>query len=392
MQRMGLTNVGLQAYHRALCRPHSIRVMVSLCDLEENPLESITPVIVDGQVTYDVDAEVTRMLSLQLLDPHHDLNIDTRRPTDGALFLDRIVKVYYSIWVEELHRRVTCQVFTGVPWNLSRSGPLVTIEAHGKERLALRAAWRTFHRAKGANTAQTIRALLRERAGEDRFGGAFDTHNGRLGRPFNVARSQITWDRARKLANAIDRQLYYPGNGRCTLRKLPDKPLLTLSADPASVDNPAHMMAIVEDIVPDTNVEDFVNAVLVKGKKKTDPVVVKLDDRHPLSAQRLARNGVPGVIGVFEENSQLNTRAKQRRRGANLLDRRGQTTVNVSYGTLPLPHLEENDPVRVITPDGVAFTHRMRQWALPLATEGAPPMTVGYTRRLTPARRRIRRR
>lgn len=381
MDRMGLTTAQLQAYHRALCAPHSVRIMVSLCDLDEKPREAITPVVLSGQVTYDVTSEVSRMLSMQFLDPRHQLNVDTEQPSDGALFLDRIVKVYYSVWVEQLGRHVTCQVFTGVPWKLTREGALVTVEAHGKERFALRPTWRAFHRAKGDNTVQVLEEYLRNRAGETRF--AFPKVPANLGRPFTVGRQEIMWERAQKLAQSVNRQLFYDGRGRCVLRRAPERPVLAFRAGPGG--------SMVDDLAIDTEVSDFINAALVKGKKKLDPVAVTLD-KTPLSPKQLTRGGVPGVIAAFEDNAQLKTRAQMRRRGQAMLERRGQTSVNVSYAVLPFPHLDENDMVRAVTVDGRAFTHRMRNWALPLATDGSEPMTVGYDRRLMPARGRIRRR
>jgi hypothetical protein len=64
----------------------------------------------------------------------------------------------------------------------------------------------------------------------------------------------------------------------------------------------------------------------------------------------------------------------------------------VTFDSLPIPHLDEHDLVRVETPKGDVVTFRLQQFTLPLTTEGAPPMTVGYLRKTVPNRKRIRRR
>lgn len=381
---MSLNASELKAYHRALCKPHSVRVEVAILTLEERPIESITPLVLTGQVTYDTTAAVTRMLSLEFLDPHHTLNVDTDTPSDGALFLDRLVRVTYTIWVEELARFVGCRVFTGVPWKLARNGAVVTVEAHGKERLALRPAWRTFHRSKGARKQTVLRALLADRAGEGHFKFGDDAVPGKLATRFTVGRKQLVWPRAKKLADSMNRQLYYDGRGACTLRRLPGVPLVTFK--------PGDDGALLSPVAVDTDVTDFINTVHFKGKKNVPPVVRKLRAANPASPHRLARNGVPGVIATFVENSQVKVRARAVRKADEALDRQGREVVSHTYDVLPFPHLDELDMVRVVTDSGATIRHRLTEWALPLSTEGAPPMTVGYTKRLTPNRARIRKR
>lgn len=379
MDRMGLNNTELKAYKRALAAPHPLRVSVTLCNLDEDPLESITPIVLSGQVTVDATAEVSRMLEMEFLDPHHDLNVDTARPSDGAIAFDRIIKVYYSIWVDELDRWVTCQVFTGWAPKLSRDGAVIRVEAYGKEKLLQRPAWRTFHRGKDANRVNTLRAFLRERSGEERFDfpeGTKDT----LGDPFDVGRTQIIWPRARHLRG--NRQLFYTGRGLCTLRKLPSSPVMTF--------RPGDGGLLLPGLQVDTDAEGLKNTAHVKGKKHLDPVVVQIK-RGPVSPRRLSRNDVPGVFAVFESNPHYKTKKQMHERGERILDKQSREVVTPSYNIIPVPNLHELDMVKVVDLKGTPIRHRMVKWALPLVAEGAPPMTVNYTRRLVPRRAKIRR-
>lgn len=384
MQHLGLNHADLKVYHRdGLSSSGPVRIRVAICDLEENPIASIVPRVLPGsQVTGDVKRDVTRMLSMQCVDPRNQLDLDPNSRSDGTLFLDRIIKIYYSVWVDGLDRWVTAQPFTGVPWKLSRDGAIVTIEAHGKERLALRPVWNPFSREAGQKKIDTLHDFLANRAGEGRFD--FPKLDVKLPHPFSVARHQLMWPHAKQLASSMDRQLFYPGNGRCTVRALPGHPVVTFRRGDGG--------QIVDEINIDTEVADFANTALVQGRKNLNPGIAQLKPSHPLSASHLERNGVPGRIAVFSHNDHIRNEDEADRRAARRLDRQDQATVSYSYSVVPYPHLDELDMVAAEQEDGTVIRHRLTTWSLPLSTEGSAPMTIGYTRRLSAARREIRKR
>jgi len=381
MQRMGLTGAELKTYHEALRSSHPIRISLAVLDLEENQLASITPAFVSGQVTVNAHSrETTRVLSAQFWDPGDDLDLDSSNQSDGALFIDRMMRVYYSVWVDALGRWVTAKPFTGPIWHLHREGGMVTVEAHGKERIALRPAWKPFHESRGTAKAAAIRALMVDRTGEARF--AFPSSSPALPGPFNVGREQIVWHRATHLARSMDRHLFYDGRGVLHLRNFPDRPMLTFAAGNGG--------SIISPVGVDTDPTDFVNTVQVKGRQKLEPVVAKLANRNPMSAKKLTRNGVPGVIARFEQNDHIRSDSEETARADRVLAHAGKEVVTYTYDVVPHPHLDELDVVRALTSEG-SVRHHLAQWVLPLTTEGNPPMTVGYTKRLTPNRRAIRR-
>ena len=85
MQSLALTAEERRAFEEALRSTYVRRITVSVTDLDGNVLSALTPVLLDGQVVVDADAEVTRSATLSFLDPSHSLSFDTDSPDDGAL-------------------------------------------------------------------------------------------------------------------------------------------------------------------------------------------------------------------------------------------------------------------------------------------------------------------
>lgn len=382
MQHLGLTHTELRAYHAALASHHQLRIGVAICDLEENPIASLVPKVLGGQVTGDTTAPsgVTRMLDMQFLDPRNQLNLDPRSRTAGSLFMDRIVKVYYSVWVDALNRWVTCQPFTGLPWGkLEREGPIVTIQAHGMERLLLRPAWRPFVRKPPKRKVDVLEDFLRNRGGQAKFD--FPKLDNKLGRKFVVGRTQLMWPRGKQLAHSMDQQLFFDGRAVCTLRDLPDHPCRIFRRGNGGT--------LLSEPRIDSDPQEFANTTHISGRKGLDAGEAHLKYPHPLSARNLTRNGVPGVIPVFDHNDHIRNEDELDKRAARRLDRQQQEIVTRTYTVLPHPHLDELDMVGFEAASGDIVTHQLTQWTLPLTGEA---MTIGYTRRLTAARRDIRKR
>ena len=80
------------------------------------------------------------------------------------------------------------------------------------------------------------------------------------------------------------------------------------------------------------------------------------------------------------ENSKITTNKEAGEVARDKRDDSLRTLVSYSFDSLPIPHLEENDLVRVVTDEGT-FMVRMKQWTLPFGLEGAPTMSVGSLQR-----------
>lgn len=386
MQRMGLRADELAAYHRALADSHTIAIKIGVLNLEGKTLNSITARHVSGQVMVDVDQDVSRALQIELYDPRHALHFDSRNPSDGALFADRLIRVYYTVHVRELGKRVTAVPFTGPVNHFERHGDTVSIEAQGMEALALRPAYRPRTVKKGTPKVEAIQTFMEDRAGETRF--AFPELAATLPKAAVLGRHGITWKRSRKIAHSMNRQLYYPGTGICTLRRWPRQPCFTFAEGDGG--------SLLSDLgVSYTLGDDFANVIEVIGGKPRGPkerprFAAMPDPDHPLSPQNLGRHDVNGYVVETIHRDDLRSRAECRRVAERILEDRIRETIEVSADVLPMPHFDEGDLVTYTASDG-AVTARLRRWVLPLHTEGDPPMSVGYDRNTMIRKHRIRR-
>lgn len=206
-------------FERTLRGTYELRVRVRLLTLDEDDVSDLTERLIDGQVNIDTTADSDRSLSMSLSDPHNVLNLDSDSPDDGALYLDRMIRVNYLVWVDGLDEWASVPVFTGPIVSMGRNGDQIDVTCLGKEYLAQGATWHPLTIKKGHNTVDAIRTILRERAGETRFD--FPDLKHRLTRPVSLGRMEQPWRKAQRLADVLDRQLYYDGAGVCRLRRRP---------------------------------------------------------------------------------------------------------------------------------------------------------------------------
>jgi hypothetical protein len=390
MLKMGLSTAERRLYEAALCRSHTRRTRVEILTLNGGALDEVSAQLVDGQVTVDGDAEVTRSLSLTFLDPNHSLNFDTDSPDSGALYADRMLRVSYGVHVEALGRYVYAPVFTGPVTGLSRDGATVTVEAQGKEKLARGAIWTPINLRKGMDVTAAIRVLMSSRAGETRFSiPDFRNSNGK--RPTLPAARALdryadAWTTTVKLAKSISKQLFYNGDGVLVMRNLPDAV--------SWVFRPGDGGSIVGNLSVSYNLDDLVNTVAVKGQppKGSKGVVsasVFAPADHPLSPKRLGRTGAPRHLVEYIEDQSIRSHKDAMALAEKTLANKLRETVDVTFDSLPIPHLDVGDMVRIETPD-FALKFRMKKFTIPLAPNGDPVMSVGYLKRLTPNKRAIR--
>jgi hypothetical protein len=223
VNRLGLNHDDLRTYQRTLVYTHHRRIHIHILDSNFNQLRSLTPHIVDGQVTVDVSADTTRMLTLSFLDPNKALAFEPDSP-GPALWRNRIIRVIYEVRVPDLNQWIECPVFTGPVWDFNRQGALVNITAHGMEQFALGEAWipRTY-KAKTLRT-DALKAIMGH-VGEDCH--AVPNLDYKLPHDFHVHRMQHPWHRAQHLAHSMNRYLFYDGHGTLHLRHHNDRPVFT---------------------------------------------------------------------------------------------------------------------------------------------------------------------
>lgn len=389
MQKLGLTNAERGVFHQTLRSSHTRRIIVRVLNLEGDIKADVSERVLDGEVVVDHNAEVTRSLTLSLLDPNHTLNFDTDSPDDGALFADRMLQVIYSVRVEGLTERVNVPVFTGPVTKLDRKGDVVDVEAQGKEALAMGAMWRPITLKKGMRKTTAIRTILEDRAGETRFDflDLDQLRNPGLPKARSYDRWTTPWEAAQRLARSMDLQLFYDGRGVATLRHLPRKPVYTFNDGTGG--------EILSDVAISNTMGDVINTVVVvgakpKGAKEHVGAVVVADKSHPLSPWRLGRNGVPRHLVYRVSDTSIRTHERAKAKADRILKDRLLSTVDVTLDVLPIPHLDPGDIVRVVSGD-IDVHFRLRQFTIPLGASGDPVMSLGYHKKTTANRRRIRR-
>lgn len=398
LQHDALNRAQRDAYMDALRSDHLIRLDVQLRDRDERPIDSLTaPInrVLSGAVDVDTTADVSRSLELQLLDPHGRLKFEANSPAQGALFADRFIAVRYEVAVAELEEWVRVPVFWGPLTNFRREGAEVTLEGMGKEVLMLapQLATRGYTLAKRTRTDDAIKRVAR-RCGEQRFDLPDLDH--RLERARSISRATEPWlviagggeDREGKRVPGLlekgsgNRHAYYTPRGRLTARRRPRRPRHTFRTGRDILTPPALMWDALE----------FVNTIIVLGvAPKGKPPAhgrAQLPTHHPLSPAKLARNGQPRFMTSIVD-TELKTNKACQARAEDMLDNAATSGMEASFEALPVPHLKEDDMVRVRTAD-YAFSFRARQFTLPLAATDA--MTVGANREVDYARRKRYRR
>lgn len=355
---------------QGLLGSHQLRSRLQIMDTSHQVLGDVTEQLLDGSVTVDALAEVTRSASLSLFDPGHVLQLDSSAPTDGVLYLDRMIGISYQIYSEVFPQTVTVPIFTGPLSKVSRDDDTVTIEALGKEVFAKQPAGRTRSYSKGWYRTQIVKELLTE-TGETRFD--IEAWTLRTADVFGVTFETDVWSLAKRMAG--DRMLYYNGAGTLVMRRPLTRTVFTFR------DGDGGSLLTKPQI--DNSTDDLRNIVRVRGgipKGAKSPVnyTAYAPASHPLSAQSLGRNGkARRLLEVIEDQDLLSLQACKERAVA-ALNSALKTATAVAFDAIPVPMMEWGDLIGT-SAAGVSATSRLDQFTLPLrAGESA---SMGYNDR-----------
>lgn len=386
----GLSVAQRRDFEQLLVTHHTIDVQLNLLDLNMNELPggNISKRLLDGQVTFDADSEITRGLDLDLLDPTGALHLDSKSPDAGAMFADRMIRVRYSIINPMGTLRYTYPIFTGPITKLDRSGAAIHVECHGKECLGLAEAWNEKTYKKGLRVTSVIASILDDIMGETHM--SIPNLAAKLPRNVSVGGDKLPWPTAKALASSIGYQLFYDGMGVARMRKLPSGGAMFTFAEGKGG-------SVKTEPQVGFSIENVVNAVEVLGKKpkkkkgKTTPkrprARVIADNSHPLSPWALGRKGGPRYLPKKIEDDSVTTDAQAKARAKKILASGLLESVEVAFDTLTIPHLEELDVVKINT-EKYAGNFRLRKHAVPLTA--AAQMSVGYVRNVKPNKSAIR--
>lgn len=384
MLTLPLTDAERREYRATLGRPHEIKVTVQVLSNDHAILSNISHELLDGQVDAQVvrrnNGEVDgvgRNVSLSFLDPRQSLSFDANAPTAGAIYMNRMIRVIYSVrcasfWVD-------VPVFTGPVVKVDRDGPVVNVEAHSKDAFAMGEAYTTAtYKGRKADAFMGVMG----RSGEQGRYIERPATNEKLTGPLSVAAETRYWDRAFGLMSSVDRLCYYDGRGVLRTPRRNYKPVVTVASGNDGL--------LLSEPTVTYSTDDMKNAVWVKGgkpkgSKKAVSARVVAPSSHALGPYNLGRNGRPHYRLLVEENSDLRTKGKALSRARSLLRQHLAQEVDVAFDCLPIPHLEPWDVVRVKT-DRFSADVPVYKFSLPLTAGGV--MTVGHQRRVTAPRAR----
>lgn len=406
---------------------HRIRTEAEILDSTEKPIGHFkdrygTLKLISGSVDVDATQDVTRSLEMEFYDPAHRLPFNPETPKESGAFTGYFIHVRYCVLVphfnlfprpdrypapamlpgttgQRLHEGASwyeIPVFWGPITHLSSVAGHTTIEAQGKESLALdpHFAANSYRLSKGMHVDEAMMHVL-QRLGERRFQmpnlpWKLRAHRAVMPQdePWRVVALGHEDDAGEKVGALVDRVgkhphfVHYDGRGYVRVSRLNKKHAHTFDGDWLTSE-------------PEVDYEglEYVNRVVVrgikpKGKKHRCSASVQLPKENPLSPENLHRADQKPMLRTEFVDTDLDTDKKCRQRALHILEHHSKVALEASFECLPLPMLEENDLVRVRT-ENLHVEFPVKQFSIPL-TAGA--MSIGDTEKLAsrPLRRHKR--
>lgn len=426
MFSLGLTKRQTEAFYATLKSSHRIKIIIHIHNSDEEQVNDFDYLfglthLLSGAVQVDTTQDISRSLSLTFLDPFRRFRWSPDHTSHGTLYSGDFISVKYAVHVQDdnlglgggtvvspktvlgmqsLGQRkrkswVEIPVFWGPLTAYEANGAEITIEAQGKESLALDPHFMTqgltLHKHHHVDDA--VKEIMR-RIGERRFAIPnlpFRIQEKRAihprAEPWKVISGGEQDSKGHPVAGLIHRtgkhphHIFYDGEGRLKVRRLNKEPDFTFG--PGTLETQ-----------PDLTYDDlsFINHVVVNGSKlqgKGKPAAkaeVSLPRHHPLSPWKLSRNGQPRYLTMYVDATNLKTDRECRQRAIHLLNHHSMIGLQASFDCLPIPMLEEGDVIRVKTDDIGHITFPLKQFTIPLTSDQG--MTIGDNKRLRVGHRR----
>ena len=387
MMPLGLTPTQQNTYVSYLWSNHDFALSVDVINLNHTPIRSVTGVTLDGQINLQRDAPVGRTATFNFYDPDHSLHLDADSPWEGAVYMDRMIRVRHTVTVPGVGQ-VTAVPFVGPITKVARDGDVVAVECQDKACLALTGSPPVVAK-KGMNAVDGIRRIMTLASGENLFRLPVIPRRP-LASTFQTGwhDDAAPWVVCQQIAATLNQQLYYSCDGYLTLRPWPTQAAITAdgraitSAPKVDFDatSVANMVRVDGTLAPPPPQKKTGNAKASPGKEapvtKLSAVAIAAAN-HPLAPSRLGRNGVPRYLAVLIEGQQYKTLAAGRALASTTLDRSIAMTAGVSFDMIPVFHLDLGDLI-VAQVDAGRVVVRLQEGSIPLAVGG--DMSVGTQR------------
>ena len=386
MIALGLSGADLALFNQSLTTHHNVKITLQILTLNHSYVDDVSDQLLDGQVSIDADAEVTRSLTLQLNDPERSLKLDSTAPTDGALFYDRMIRVVYSVKSELLPRWVDVPVFCGPITAMSRTADVVNLECQGKESLVLppTVAYYSHTFAKGWSRATLVKHIMSTYGGETKF--SIPAYGDKTPGTTVVNGELPIWPTVKAVNGSFGvRHLFYDGRGVLVMRSTPKGSQYTFKTGVGG--NITTLPQISYDL---SNVRNIVKVkgAIPKGKKTPITATVGLAKTHPLNHYALGRASKPRVMMEIVEDDNIKTQSQANTLARNLVNSRALQAVDITFDAFVAPHLEPYDIYTLKTPD-ISMTARYTKGTIPLKSAVG---NVGYLSSRSTNKTRIRRR
>jgi hypothetical protein len=389
---LGLTGAQYTAYVNTLFSNHDFAISVDVLKLDHTPIRSLTGVTLDGQVNIQRDSAVARTATFSFDDPDHSLHLDADSPWEGAVYADRMIQVRHTITVPGVGA-VTAVPFVGPIVKVSRDGDTLNVECQDKTCLAITGTAPVTVK-KGMNAVAAIRRIMSSAAGENRFRLPSGI-NRNLQKAYSTGwhEDASPWAVCSRIAKQLHRQLYYSCDGYLSLRTIPKQSLLTATGavitsnpqvdyDATQVNN---MVRVSGTMAPPKSKTKKKSASAGKESPTTKlQAVAVAAPSHPLSPQRLGRNGVPRYMPVVIEGATYKSLAEARQLASDTLDLDLIMTTGVSFDMIPVFHLDVGDVITAQTDMGRVVV-RLQEASIPLSVSG--DMSVGTQRGVSRGRK-----
>lgn len=371
-----------KTFDEVMKAPHNIRIVVQQLDLNHAYIKELSDKFVDGVVSVDADAAITRALDLTLFDPFKQVHLDPDSPGKSNIFITNMIKIVVAVSDAARKNVFEVPVFCGPVDKVERNDVWIDIKCLGKESLGLSNLWRGKTYGRNQKKTDVIKSILRNLMGESKLN--LMDRKSKIGGKHGVKLNTNTkpWQLAKKLARTMGLQLFYDGRGVCQLRKRSTKAVTHFTK---------MNITVVEQPVYDLS--KTINAVEVLGKKPKHKKRIKYravaHRKNPLSPWNLGRkikvgNATRTVArylwrrisdnSIGSQKEARNTARKELKSG--LL-----SGVEVKFAGIPKYALQELDVARIDT-DLVNATFTNHKFTIPLVA--GDDATFGYLKRPSP--------
>lgn len=319
-----------------------------------------------GSVNFDATAAVSRSAEMTVMDPGRELLFEDS-VQDGALWPNRFLSIEYGVRVSGVWADVP--LFYGRLSAYARDGDTVTLAATGREADHLEPALfnTKLHIPKQTLISVAIKRILQAH-GETHF--AFtDAGSRRTKASVDLVPTDQAWVVAQSLANDANRHLFFDGTGTARLRSYAGEDPVWTFTDQNITQAPSQSFDLSE----------LRNVIRVRGKvpdkgdgKKQPPSYTAM----PAVSDPLHPRNLGLSLVEFIDDDHVTSSPDARKLGERVLDQRMKEAVGVDFNAIPVPHIEEWDPLAVKM-DGLHVAFPAKKWTVPL--DGSE-MSMGTTR------------